>query len=905
METFTKQNFLPLLASLLLTLQALATAPPKADPVALKWLEKHKATQPIGVSWGVPFPRGTVKKGQTFTLTTADGKTLPLQSWPLAYWPDGSLKWGGFATVAGTNTEGLKLSLGKAKAAAKGAGIQVKENRDKISISTGQLTCVVPKSGSYLLDSLVVEGRLVGSKGHLESVLQDGPDNDIYNAPAKARYLSKLNKVTVEQNGPVRAVVRVQGMLQAEKGQRTWLPFNVRLYFYNDSKAVRLVHTITYDGDDQKDFIKGLGLVFSVPMREQLHNRHVRFAGEGEGIWAEPVRPLVGRRVISLNGQNVFPDQVAGKPVANQEQFAAREQALIKDMPIWNDYKLVQNTADGFTIHKRTNTQSTWLDANAGKRATGLAFVGDVKGGLAIGLKDFWQSYPAALEVRDAAKDVAQLKVWLWSPFAEAMDMRHYDTIAHGLEATYEDVQEGHSTPHGIARTSELMLFASGNVPTNEELNSYAQLSSQPPLLVASPEYLHATNTFGVWSLPDRSTPGKKWIEEQLDQAISFYQKEIDQRNWYGFWNYGDVMHAYDPVRHSWRYDIGGFAWANTELAPDLWLWYSFLRSGRPDIFRMAEAMSRHTSEVDVYHLGEFEGLGSRHNVRHWGDGSKEVRISQAPYRRMYYYLTTDERTGDLMRHVTEAAEKAIVKLDPLRLILPKSEFATHARIGPDWLALAGNWMTEWERTGDKKWRDKIMAGVNSFAKMPYGLFSGEKAAFGYDPVTNKMHMLQPDAFGSAHLTVLMGGPEVAFELTELLQNPTWTKLWLQYCELYGTSSENIEKHLGRKGELGTPGPHFARLPAYAADKENDAALAERAWNEFLSPRTKNQFNPKVVAGVDVLKPLEEVPNVSTNNTAQWCLNAIQLLELVGDQMPVQHPLWDAQESSSPGPGER
>ena len=51
---------------------------------------------------------------------------------------------------------------------------------------------------------------------------------------------------------------------------------------------------------------------------------------------------------------------------------------------------------------------------------------------------------------------------------------------------------------------------------------------------------------------------------------------------------------------------------------------------------------------------GRFAGLGSRHNVRHWGCGAKEARISQAAFRRFYYYLTTDERTGDLMREVVD-----------------------------------------------------------------------------------------------------------------------------------------------------------------------------------------------------------------------------------------------------------
>jgi hypothetical protein len=38
------------------------------------------------------------------------------------------------------------------------------------------------------------------------------------------------------------------------------------------------------------------------------------------------------------------------------------------------------------------------------------------------------------------------------------------------------------------------------------------------------------------------------------------------------------------------------------------------------------------------------------------------------------------------------------------------------------------------------------------------------------------------------------------------------------------------------------------------------------------------------------LEPVDEVEGVSTNNTAQWSLNAIQLLELAGDQFPDNHP---------------
>lgn len=150
-----------------------------------------------------------------------------------------------------------------------------------------------------------------------------------------------------------------------------------------------------------------------------------------------------------------------------------------------------------------------------------------------------------------------------------------------------------------------------------------------------------------------------------------------------------------------------------------------FLRTGRADIWCMAEAMTRHTSEVDVYHIGPNAGLGSRHNVSHWGCGAKEARISQAAWNRFYYYLTTDERCGDLMTEVRNVDQK-LYTLDPMRLAQPRSKYPCTApariRIGPDWLAYAGNWMTEWERTGNLKYRDKILAGMKVFCFFLIGL---------------------------------------------------------------------------------------------------------------------------------------------------------------------------------------
>jgi len=895
MNTQKKQSLFPpslylfslaLVMSLLITFRGSA----QTSSVDLTWLGEEAPGMATGVSWGVPFPEGVYEKDQPFLLRNASDQSLPLQSWPLAYWPDGSLKWMGFSTVVDSPDEGtFTLEAGTPSAPTDPAeSIRVEEEDGFIRINTQVMQCIIPRSGNKLIRSIVMNGEEISAGGELVCLMQNGKAADYGPQPAIEKFLGDIGQVTVEQTGPVRAVVKVEGLHHLVSGERSWLPFTVRLYFYAGQPAIKMVHTILYDGDQEQDFVRGLGVCFDVPMDEEIYNRHIRFAGENGRLWDEPVQPLTGSGRLSYT-ENYYEKQLRGERIPGRESFNEDQQFLLDHWASWGDFKLNQLNSNGFTVEKRTTPASAWIEAGAGKRAEGMAFAGDVSGGLAICLRDFWQSFPSSLEIMNARTDTAQMYAWMWSPDAPAMDMRHYDTIpwGHTLRAAYEDVQPGFSIATGVGRTSEFIIYPSAEVPGYETLTEVTRLADQPPLLTAAPEYLHQVPAFGIWSLPDRSTQGKRWIEDQLDKAFRYYQTEVEQRRWYGYWNFGDVMHAYDPARHVWRYDIGGYAWDNTELMPNMWLWYSYLRSGREDIFRMAEAMTRHTGEVDVYHLGRFAGLGSRHNVRHWGCGSKEVRVAQAALGRFYYYLTTDERTGDLMRASAEASNRAIGDLDPLRLILEESEYPTHARMGPDWLALVGNWMTEWERTGNLEWRERIMTGVRNFAEMPYGLFSGKGAAMGYDPETYQLYQLHPEDIGHSHLSVLMGGPEVAYELTELLDEPEWTRLWQQFTRLYGAPADSVEKEFGVPVRLGDPGHWYSRLPAYYAHRTGKEEWAERAWNEFLNNRT--HFDMELFDEIQTLEPVYEVEGVSTNNTAQWGLNAIQLLELVGDELPEDH----------------
>jgi hypothetical protein len=867
-----------------------SVAPSTVTPgaVTLSLLGGESPTASTGVSWGVPWPQGSVRSGERFGLT-ASGKGLPLQSWPLAYWPDGSIKWTGFAAVIPAGMAGsASLSLGTGADTSTGNGVTVKNDGKLIVVDTGAMQCAIPLSGPNIIQSMKLGGKDIAGAGQLVCILQNGPENNPEDSPSRERYLSEVKHVTVEQQGPVRAVVKIEGMHRGTSSKREWLPFTVRLYFYSGQTSVRVVHTIVFDGDQEKDFVRGLGLQIDVPMRDEPMNRTVRFAGPDGGLWSEPLQPGAG------NAAQESGEKFNGSPV-----FAKNA--------IWDDFKLVQPTPDGFTIVKRTNAASTWLFSAAGKRAGGLAYAGDLGGGLAVSIKNFWQSFPSGLEVQKASSPEAKLVAWLWSPDAAEMDMRFYDKAGHGLDAAYEDAQPGLSTAYGVARTSELTLFASAAFPQKTETVAMAAAGAQLPLLAASPEYIHSTGVFGIWSLPDRSTAFRKSIEDGLDSVLAFYQRQVEDRSWYGFWQYGDFIHSYSAPRHVWHYDWGGHAWDNTELGAPLWLWYSYLRSGRADLFRLAEAHARNTSETDAYHLGPMAGLGSRHNVVKWGDGAKEARISQSAHWRMFYYLTTDERTGDIMRESASSAGVSVANFDPMREAEPRvpGEPPVRIRIGPDWFAIAGNWMTEWERTNDKHWRDKIVAGVDSIVAMPYGPETGkpernskaEAATVGFDNATGKLTADPDPATGGLvpvnyNLATIQGGAEVMFELVPLLGRKDFAAAWLQMCRI-GNAPADVyakDKTTGDEGADASyvvPGQSGPRLAAYAYAQTGDVAYAKKAIAMMLA-QGATIANAHVVGGADSLKPVQEDARMSTNEAAQSGLTTIEVLELCKDQLPTE-----------------
>ncbi len=614
---------------------------------------------------------------------------------------------------------------------------------------------------------------------------------------------------SIESEGKVRTVHKFTGK-----------NFIIRTYQYKGSKEVKLVHTLLVDSTLNHDGLSELSIHFKLPMHGKPYERFVDFDGKEMSV-----QPLVARRSINLKTMDSI------------------TQSMLTHIAQWDGFRLSQLSPNGYSVRKRAASVSPWIGTKEGTRHDGRITVGDSTLSTTFRLNDFWQSYPSTLQVDNARSDTAIVTISLYSPEAEPYSFEHYDTIAHTLEAAYEDVQPGLSTALGIGRTSTIYINESS--------------ATHSPIL-PTPEYLHSRRAFGIWSLPTIENERDSLIESSLNNIMSFYDKEIERNGWYGFFNYGDVMHAYDEFRDEWRYDVGGFAWDNTELGTPAMLWYQFLRTGDAKVWKMAEAMTRHCSEVDTYHFGPHAGLGSRHNVTHWGCGAKESRVSEAWWNRFYYYLSGgDERTGDIMDEVVES-DTLLYTLDPMRLAEPRSMYPCTAparlRLGPDWLGYASNWYTAWERHGNTQCKDKIMAGMQSIAGFRHGFFEGPKA-LGYNPATGVItNETDSTIQNTNHLMTIMGGFELVNELEMSIPNDGFYQAWLNHASLYKKKALEISKNKFL----------IPRLNAYAGWRLGKDSLKQEAWDDLL-----------------LHIPLKNTRQIWTNDCATWTLDAIFLKETI------------------------
>jgi hypothetical protein len=109
-----------------------------------------------------------------------------------------------------------------------------------IEIDTGAIQCRIPGEGSAFIESLRTGNRDIGQNARLIALLEDRSEYESAGVLREEAFAGQIKTVRLEQSGPVRAVVKIEGIHRAAQSSRSWLPFTLRLYFYAGLSSVQL-----------------------------------------------------------------------------------------------------------------------------------------------------------------------------------------------------------------------------------------------------------------------------------------------------------------------------------------------------------------------------------------------------------------------------------------------------------------------------------------------------------------------------------------------------------------------------------------------------------------------------------------------------------------------------------------
>ena len=240
-------------------------------------LANRKKASIAPVNFGTPWAQGALMPENSVSLQDEAGVSMPVQTKISAYWPDGSVKWLLHTAILDTRKEYYMQKGEAAKAKEYISAIQAKD--DSVTIKSGRIFCKIQK-GKSLISSMTrrnTEQQPVSAQ--LTALIENrGGDNE-FEINSIMKLTGITEKITLEESGPLRAVVKIEGKHEYIKRKAQIFPFIVRLYFYAGSDEIKMVHTFIFDADENKDYLKGLAFSFTCMLTVNCGNRHVGSLG--------------------------------------------------------------------------------------------------------------------------------------------------------------------------------------------------------------------------------------------------------------------------------------------------------------------------------------------------------------------------------------------------------------------------------------------------------------------------------------------------------------------------------------------------------------------------------------------------------------------------------------------------
>jgi hypothetical protein len=211
--------------------------------------EAGVARSQAAVRFGLPLAQGSLFDLDQLRLLSPNGEEVPAQFTATSFWPDDSLKWvlvDFTAPLTAKQKLDYQIEFGSdVKRAARKSPLEVDDASGVVTVVTGPLKVEIDKQRFNLLRSVWYDGANGGqfdAAHQAGAFAQDGArlvdeHGKLFTVAARAP-----ESVRIEEQGPRRVVVRVEGAYAAADGQ-TYMRYLVRLVFRAGSPRVDVIYT--------------------------------------------------------------------------------------------------------------------------------------------------------------------------------------------------------------------------------------------------------------------------------------------------------------------------------------------------------------------------------------------------------------------------------------------------------------------------------------------------------------------------------------------------------------------------------------------------------------------------------------------------------------------------------------
>ena len=217
---------------------------------------------PVGL--GFPFAKGEIKDLASLVVLTPEGRPVPVQAKVLSRWPDGSVRWAHVLFLAELKRQAtaewrLEWNTGaKAEAVREAERVRVEEKTGNVTVLTGGLAVAFSAGGANLIDSVKVDGREMLDRSIKNGFVIKTPDGKAYEAPAGQAF-----RLTVEESGPLRAVVRMEGQHLSAAGGSLF-DYYARFIFYAGSPWFEVEYS--FSNRESAEFTDIAAMTLTLPL---------------------------------------------------------------------------------------------------------------------------------------------------------------------------------------------------------------------------------------------------------------------------------------------------------------------------------------------------------------------------------------------------------------------------------------------------------------------------------------------------------------------------------------------------------------------------------------------------------------------------------------------------------------